>query len=222
MILSKILACIVYARRPLRLDELCESIAILDASDCDNVDKSQRLFRSMALKLCEPLVQIEDLDTAHGKVSTCTLAHGSVRQFLVKHPQCLRKTETLACEITEEVMANVCLKYLWQSRYQRLLIQSKDTFEDYTGEDVMDHHLLSYAAKYWDKHLDGITYTTEICSRVQSFITSPQFFTCMQVQSLFIGGKILGTRDCIIHVSNGVQDNSNFGSIPTEPGQGHI
>ncbi|TGO22714.1 hypothetical protein BPAE_0157g00010 [Botrytis paeoniae] len=186
---SKILACIVYARRPLRLDELCESIAILDASDCANVDKSQRLFRSMALKLCEPLVQIEDVDTAHGKISTCTLTHGSVRQFLVKHPQCLSRSETLACEIAEEVMANVCLKYLWQSRYQRLLIQSKDTFEDYTGEDVMEHHLLSYAAKYWDKHLDGVTYTPEICSRVQSFITSPQFFTCLQVQSLFIGGK---------------------------------
>ncbi|KAF5879132.1 putative nacht domain protein [Botrytis fragariae] len=186
---SKILACIVYARRPLRLDELCESIAILDASDCDNVDKSQKLFRSMALKLCEPLVQIEDVDTAHGKISTCTLTHGSVRQFLVKHPQCLSRSEILACEITEEVMANVCLKYLWQSRYQRLLIQSKDTFEDYTGEDVMEHHLLSYAAKYWDKHLDGVTYTSEICSRVQSFITSPQFFTCLQVQSLFIGGQ---------------------------------
>ncbi|TGO40704.1 hypothetical protein BHYA_0033g00580 [Botrytis hyacinthi] len=186
---SKILACIVFARRPLRLDELCESIAILDASDCDNVDKSQRLFRSMALKLCEPLVQIEDLDTAHGKISTCTLTHGSVRQFLLKHPQCLSKSETLACEITQEVMANVCLKYLWQSRYQRLLIQHKDTFEDYTGEDVMEHHLLSYAAKYWDKHLDGVTYTPEICSRVQSFITSPQFFTCLQVQSLFIEGQ---------------------------------
>ncbi|TGO88506.1 hypothetical protein BPOR_0158g00060 [Botrytis porri] len=94
---SKILACIVYARRPLRLDELCESIAILDACDCDNVDKSQRLFRSLALKLCEPLVQIEDVDTAHGKISTCTLTHGSVPQFLVKHPQCLSRSETLAC-----------------------------------------------------------------------------------------------------------------------------
>ncbi|KAM0160095.1 hypothetical protein ACHAQE_004710 [Botrytis cinerea] len=186
---SQILACIVYARRPLRLDELCESIAILGASDCDNVDKSQRLFRSMALKLCEPLIQIEDIDTAHGKISTCTLTHGSVRQFLVKHPKCLSRSEPLACEITEEVMANICLKYLWQSRYQRLLIQSKDTFEDYTGEDVMEHHLLSYAAKYWDKHLDGVTYTPEISSRVQNFITSAQFFTCLQVQSLFIGGQ---------------------------------
>ncbi|KAF7907082.1 uncharacterized protein EAF01_004669 [Botrytis porri] len=172
VILSKILACIVYARRPLRLDELCESIAILDACDCDNVDKSQRLFRSMALKLCEPLVQIEDVDTAHGKISTCTLTHGSVPQFLVKHPQCLSRSETLACEFTEEVMAKV-------------------TFEDYTGEDVMEHHLLSHTTNYQDKHLDGVTYTPEICSRVQSFNTSPH---------LSIGGKVFNTGDCVHHV----------------------
>lgn len=184
------MACIVYAKRPLRLDELCESVAVLDTPDRDNVDKSQRLFRKMVLKLCEPLVQIEDVDSVYGRISICTLTHGSVQQFLVKHPQCLTTSQTSACDITEEIMANVCLKYLWQSRYQRLLIQSKDTFEDFTGEDVMEHHLLSYAAKYWDKHLDGVAYTPEICSRVQNFITSAQFFTCLQVQSLFIGGRI--------------------------------
>ena len=149
----------------------------------------------MVLKLCEPLVQIEDVDTAHGSISTCTLTHASVRQFLVKHPQILSTSETpAACWIMEEVMANVCLKYLWQSRYQRTLSKFEDTFTDCTGEDIMEHHLLSYAAKYWDKHLDGVSYTNEICSRVQNFINSAQFFTCLQIQSLFVGGKVTHMR----------------------------
>lgn len=145
----------------------------------------------MVLKLCEPLVQIEGVVGAQSTISICTLTHASVRKFLIKHPQILSTSESpAACWITEEVMANVCLKYLWQPRYQRLLTKSEDTFKDYTGEDVMEHHLLSYAAKYWDKHLDNVPYTEELCCRVKSFILSEQFYTCLQVQSLFVGGQI--------------------------------
>ncbi|PQE08404.1 Zinc finger protein [Rutstroemia sp. NJR-2017a BBW] len=163
---SKILACIVYAKRPLRLDELCESIAVLGTEDCKNVNRSERLRPNMVLKLCQPLVQIEDVVGAPSTVPICTLTHASVRKFLVKHPQILSTSESpAACWITEEVMANVCLKYLWQPRYQRLLTKSEDTFKDYTGEDIMEHHILSYAAKYWDKHLDNVPYTEKLCRR---------------------------------------------------------
>ncbi|KAM3069555.1 hypothetical protein ACMFMG_005658 [Clarireedia jacksonii] len=187
---SKLLACIVHAKRPLRLDELCESIAVLGTDDCSNVNRLERLRPNMVLKLCQPLVQIEDVVGAGSAVPICTLTHASVRKFLVKNPQILSTSESpAACWITEEVMANVCLKYLWQPRYQRLLTKSEDTFKDHTGEDIMEHHLLSYAAKYWDKHLDNVPYTEKLCSRVKSFILSEQFYTCLQVQSLFVGGQ---------------------------------
>ena len=52
----------------------------------------------------------------------------------------------------------------------------------------MEHHLLSYAAKYWDKHLDDIAFSQEMSEKVESFIISPYFRTCLQVQSLFIEG----------------------------------
>lgn len=53
----------------------------------------------------------------------------------------------------------------------------------------MEHHLLSYAAKYWDKHLDDVPFSQEMSDKVERFITSPHFQTCLQVQSLFIEGK---------------------------------
>lgn len=88
-------------------------------------------------------------------------------------------------------MANICLKYLLQPRYRRLLTKKGETFVDLGGEDIMDHHLLSYAAKYWDKHMDDVTYSSDFCQKVSRYITSTQFYTLLQVQSLFVEGIIL-------------------------------
>jgi hypothetical protein len=88
-------------------------------------------------------------------------------------------------------MAGICLKYLSQARYQKLLERSGDTFVDMSGDDYSKYHLLSYAAKYWDKHLDEISYSERLYERVVRFITSPQYFTCLQVQSLLVEGNLI-------------------------------
>ena len=110
--------------------------------------------------------------------------------YLLSDPQVLSATPGIgACSIESEVLANVCLNYLSQPRYSRLLRKSAETFIDSGNEDIMDHHLLSYAAKYWDRHLDDIPSSQEMSDKVESFINSPNFRTCLQVQSLSIEGK---------------------------------
>lgn len=175
------------------MDELCEAIGICNIEDGTNVSKREVLFRAKVLELCSPLVQIQDIDKGIVQ-SICTLAHASVRSFLVKNPRILleEKKEGMTKDlmITTDHLAKICLKYLSQPRYKEPLREKRDTFETSAGEDIFEHHLLSYTAKYWDKHLDDIDYTPEWCQKVEQFVRLRQFITCMQVQSLFVEGKI--------------------------------
>ena len=155
-----------------------------------NVDKSQITFKSRIAKLCEPLIQIQDVSSAERRNIICTLAHSSVREFLVNNPRVLSDTPgPKAYPVDSTVLATVCLNYLYQQRYSSLLRRNKDTFVDANEEDFMDHRLLSYAAKYWDKHLDGVSFSQDMCAKVEAFVTSSQFWTCLQVQSLVIEGQ---------------------------------
>lgn len=143
--------------------------------------------------MCEPLIQIQNVRSGQRTIATCTLTHASVHAYLLSNPQVLSATPGIgACSIESQVLANVCLNYLAQPRYSRLLRKSGETFIDSGDEDIMEHHLLSYAAKYRDKHLDDTPFSQKMCDKVESFITSPNFRTCLQVQSLFIEGKAKG------------------------------
>lgn len=55
-----------------------------------------------------------------------------------------------------------------------------------SGEDLTDHHFLTYSAKYWDKHLDEVSETPQLLRRVEKFLTSPNFQTTLQIQSLYV------------------------------------
>ncbi|KAL3253299.1 hypothetical protein ABHI18_009601 [Aspergillus niger] len=187
---SIILSCIVHAKRPLRLDELCECTAMLKGLEGHNIDRSQKIKKSKVLELCQPLVQIHESDGPAGTISICTLTHGSVKSFLLKNPEILAKNSNPpAYALTNDILADICRKYLLQPRYQQLLTRDGETFVDYDGEDIFNHHLLSYAAKYWDKHLDSVEFSLEYCQKTSSLIRSSHFFTLLQVQSLFVDGQ---------------------------------
>ncbi|KAG8530799.1 uncharacterized protein KY384_004156 [Bacidia gigantensis] len=180
---SILLACVLYAKRPLRLEELCESMAVFKTSDGENINKSQKLFRNQVLKLCEPLVEIQESDN----YSICTLSHASVRKFLIEYFKNDKKSAVSS--VSHDPMGYICLRYLSQPCYRRLLVRSGETFTDMNDEDITEHHLLSYAAKYWDKHLDDLPYSQELCGKVEQFLNSSQFQTCLQTQSLFVEGQ---------------------------------
>ena len=185
-----ILACVVRAKRPLRLEELCEATAAIETEYGLNVDRTRRLFKKQVVSLCQPLVQVQESMTPQGIISICTLAHATVRTFLIRNADVLCIGNGLdVFSLTDKVLADVCVKYLMQHRYQSLLKRSGDTFIDQDGDDVSEHHLLSYAAKYWDKHLDQLPYSEDLGNRIASFVKSDQYFTCLQIQSLLVGGR---------------------------------
>jgi hypothetical protein len=190
MINRVLLACIVHARRPLRLEELCEATAATTTNFGENIDHTRRLFKKKVNTLCQPLVRVHDVATAYGTVTTCTLTHATVRNFLLRQNlNAASADDTRILQIVPDTLADVCLKYLMQSRFASLLSKKGEVFEDSLHVDIDGHHLLPYAAKYWDKHLDVVKDWHSFCEPVRQFVLSEQFFTCLQVQSLLVGGR---------------------------------
>jgi hypothetical protein len=184
------LACIVYAKRPLRLEELCEATAATTTKYGEDIDHTRRLFKKKVTTLCQPLVRVHDVETAYGTVTTCTLTHATVRNFLLRQTSdAISANDGRVLRIIPDTLADICLKYLMQSRFTSLLSKNGDVFEDNLKVDIDEHHLLPYAAKYWDKHLDVVKDWHAFCEPVRNFVLSRQFFTCLQVQSLLIGGR---------------------------------
>ena len=185
-IFSKMFAMIVFARRPLRVKEVREAIGLLQSRNPGSPDAADLPFTRSLRKLFAPLIEIQggcdDLDDC-----TCRLFHSTVRDFLLKYPEIFHDgTGGPDLQISPYVIFNACLLYLSQARYQKLLVRSDARWVDASGDSVECHHLLLYSAKYWDKHLDEVPETDLLRTRVQTFLTSPNFLTCIQVQSLWV------------------------------------
>ncbi len=187
-IYSKTFSCLVHAKRPLSLDELCEAIEIFDHPRGENLEPGCVVFRSKLQDVCAPLISIEETWTRAGhKQQVVKLTHGSVKTFLVKNPTVLSDKEDH--RISPDVMAWACFKYLRQPMYSQPLTKGKGTFLTACGKDILGHELLAYSAKYWPRHMDALPYSKEICKEVEEFVRSPNFIACLQVQSLLVGGE---------------------------------
>ncbi|KAL8686929.1 MAG: hypothetical protein Q9218_006759, partial [Villophora microphyllina] len=186
----KIFSMVVFAKRPLLLQELSEAVGMTYTNQESNLDSSKEPFKRRLKALCAPLIDVSD----HGQDNVCTLTHSTVQSFLLKRPQILQLHDGTAQPLTvlmidEGEMALACLKYLSQPRYCDVLVRSGGSFTTSSGEDVAKHHLLSYAAKYWDRHLENLACNEALFDSVELFLQSPQFVTCLQVQSLCVEGQ---------------------------------
>ncbi|KAI1079934.1 hypothetical protein F5B20DRAFT_590137 [Whalleya microplaca] len=184
----KILSVLAYAKRPLSLEELCEAIEILNVMPGQNIGGKERIFED-TVNFCIPLIRVDQ--TTNNGAKICTLCHGSVKEFLELNPRILKETGVAhpsESDISPGLLAELCLKYLQQPRYSNILTKAEDdTFETSCGQNVLDHHLLVYCAKYWALHMESLRSSPELRIQVEQFVKSQHFMTCIQVQSLFVG-----------------------------------
>lgn len=183
----KVFALVVFARRPLRLDELTEAVWCLESEPHRELQHKAKPNVNSIRTIVQPFIEFIKIDrTDESSIEEqyiCRILHSTLRDFLVDHPNILCDNSS-DLRISAEWPARACLLYLGQSRYSGLLVRREGRWLDITGDPVDCHPLLVYAAKYWDKHLDDVT-IAELGS-VESFITSPNFRTCVQVQSLWV------------------------------------
>lgn len=182
--------------RPLLLDELCEAIQISDTEPGHDLTEDTRIVTDSIIENCAPLVRMETTGANESKPKIVTLCHSSVRTFLEKNPGILQDHETAHTaaigNIEATLFAELCLKYLQQPRYVRQLKMTKGSFATHCGQDIVEHHLLKYCAKYWGQHLGKLDFSPELGEKVERFLRSDYFVTCIQVQSLLIGGQYCG------------------------------
>lgn len=161
------------------------------------VDEKDAIFISLVQRLFHPLIVL-DKDSENPGLSFCRLFHSTVRDFLIKNPDVLNvsreKDNGKGFLITESVIAKTCLAYLQQDKYSKLLHDisgDEEKWETSTGENISNHHLLTYSAKYWDKHLDDVEGTEIRQKEVEKFLKSPNFITTIQLQSLFVQSQFV-------------------------------
>ncbi|KAJ5715347.1 uncharacterized protein N7483_012528 [Penicillium malachiteum] len=78
------LACILHARRPLRLDEVRKFMAIASEQERVDIDEDKLPYKAEMMKLCDPLVKVEKVDILNCETEICTLEHSSVQSLLVE------------------------------------------------------------------------------------------------------------------------------------------
>ncbi|KAJ6488031.1 hypothetical protein C8R45DRAFT_264026 [Mycena sanguinolenta] len=190
-LVSKVFALVAFARRPLRIGEVCEAVGLLRAKNPRSLHKDDMPFPSSLRALLPPLMEFPQEGCSKPEECICRLFHSTVREFLLRNPAILCSgLDDTSDLIAPDVIGNTCLLYLSQNRYSRLLTRNNNSdWLDASKKPVEQHQFHVYAAKYWDKHLDEILPTEVLRRRVSAFITSVNFQTCVQVQSLWVDAQ---------------------------------
>ncbi|KAG1838023.1 hypothetical protein DFJ58DRAFT_134374 [Suillus subalutaceus] len=183
----KIFALVVFARRPLRLSELTEAVWCLESEPHKDLQQKAKPNTNSIRTIVQPFIELMKTnktdDSSTEDQYTCHILHSTLRDFLLNHPDILCD-DSSDLRISADWPARACLRYLGQTRYSGLLVRREGRWLDIKGDPVDRHPLLVYAAKYWDKHLDDVAIQEP--GNVESFVTSPNFRTCVQVQSLWV------------------------------------
>lgn len=154
------------------------------------LSKNSIPYRQSVERLFAPLIETQP-DPDNPGDCFCRLFHSTVKDFLIRNGQIFLQDQAEVYGgssqlIAESTIANACLLYLSQDRYSKLLVKDETRWLTSLGEDTADHHLLTYSAKYWDKHLDNVEESEYLFQRVEGYLKSPNFQTTIQVQSLCV------------------------------------
>lgn len=144
-------------------------------------------WRQAVEKVLAPLIETQEDPDNPGEFF-CYLFHSTVKDFLISNRGIFQQEplKSAVHAISELTIANACLLYLSQDRYSQILKKEAGHWVTNSKDNIRDHHLLTYAAKYWDKHLDDVNETPELRQHVEDFLISPNFMSTIQAQSLFV------------------------------------
>ena len=120
---------ISHSRRPLKVDEICHSIAIRAGSNDLNSDDVPAI--SVLLGCCQGFVTIER------GTSTVRLIHFSLQEYLYTHPDLFNRAHS--------TMAEICLTYL--------IFQHVKGLSAGPSPDPRDTPFLEYSSLYWGTHM---------------------------------------------------------------------
>ncbi|KAK3898989.1 hypothetical protein C8A05DRAFT_37409 [Staphylotrichum tortipilum] len=207
-----VLSLITFAKRPLKIAEIVEGVAMIRTAEGSNLNNNKRTDAGKILASCMSLVRpiTQDRNGCAGPDQVLRLSHSAVRAFLLKNSDVARPAVDEQHQlVSSHIIRDCCLRYLLQPRYSRLLTRPSPTgsLQTRTCGDVTTQRLLTYSAKYWYQHFDAPTVPISgklvdpdaippsDRARVRDFLRSPNFQTCLQAQCLFVVGHFLQQFD---------------------------
>jgi hypothetical protein len=150
-------------------------------------------------RLFAPLIETH-FDRNDPENPLCCLCHATVYEFFTTTPNILYNnsgdTAIGELSINKKHFADVCLRYLGQEKYSISKFNFSNLLQDRPlavssslQKQVQNEWLLTYCAKYWDKHLDSLTPSPELFRKVIDFLESPNFQTLLWIQSISVAGQ---------------------------------
>ena len=171
------------------MSELREAIGIVSSDSPKSLQNRNIPWRQAVEKVFSPLIETQEDPETQGDCF-CYLFHSTLKDFLTSNQDIFQQESPSPAihAISELTIANACLLYLSQDRYSQLLTKEAEHWITASKDGIKDHHLLTYSAKYWDKHFDRVEETPELRQEMERFLKSSNFPTTMQLQSLFVQG----------------------------------
>lgn len=161
------------------MKELREAIGMI-SSEGGSLEARNIPWRQAIEKLLSPLIETHP-DPDDPEECFCHLFHSTVKSFLQSNASILCQDQSGGVVISEATLGDACLLYLSQDRYAQLLKGNANTWKTSTGEDVKEHHFLTYSAKYWHKHLNEVGESPALRQGIEKFIVSTNFQTTLQM-----------------------------------------
>lgn len=161
-----------------------------------DMSRSKTVHVSKIRESCMSLVRIVKTHLTQDD-GILLLSHSAVAAFLRKRSNIGEAARAGEDELVSNlIIRDCCFAYLLQPRLTHLLVR-KDAhvFTTHDGEPLQPQKLLTYAAKYWFLHFDNQPENDEKINEVIRFLKSPNFQTCIQIQSLFVIGYFLQSID---------------------------
>ncbi|EAQ82952.1 hypothetical protein CHGG_10770 [Chaetomium globosum CBS 148.51] len=140
-LVPKVLIWVGYARRPLRIEEVAEAVA-LDVTAAPIVSPQRQFFRSKdVLRICPELTRTVTIQNATESHEALALVHVSLRDYM----------DIRLSSLNPHVeMARACLQYL-------CLLDQPDTLNSLNY--LQRFPLANYAARFWHYHMQAADHT---------------------------------------------------------------
>lgn len=180
---STIFSTVALATQPMTFNELVDLLSI--EIDQEPSPARQRK-KTIILSACTPFVELDDGDDYLNP--TVRMAHKTVGEFLIQDPATLDFVDQDCHKFFVKVeegnleLGKKCLTYLSYKRYSSP--EDLSILGDFR-KVTEQHPFLIYAALFWYQHLDRHGGSKELYERVRSFLRTPNFWTCIRVQSKY-------------------------------------
>ncbi|KAK8183689.1 uncharacterized protein BKA78DRAFT_299707 [Phyllosticta capitalensis] len=180
---SEILSVVCFARRRVSIDELRDALCMMHSPGSKELDAKPSSW--ILKRLFPPFVVTEGIGDDDSE--SCELFHATVKNFLEAHPDVLAEgTSFNESLITQHQLAEVCIRYLLDSRLEGPVEYSQGQWKLSSGTPIEPDGFLRYSAKYWNEHVDAVEPTPRLGELVTRLLFSPNYQTLLQLQHLFV------------------------------------